>query len=119
MWNRSAQFARPYRLPRVDFLGNIGLRLVGLLVTVGILAAVYFFAIKPATDTANNAINSFSEPLRQAEQQAAQAQQQLHHDVRSNGSQSALNQLNRLQRCVQKAHQNVNRLERCTKRFAP
>ena len=31
----------------MDFLGNIGLRLVGLLVTVGILAAVYFFIVKP------------------------------------------------------------------------
>jgi TolA-binding protein len=105
----------------VDFLGNIGLRLVGLLVTVGILAAVYFFAIKPATDTANNAINSFSEPLRQAEQQVAQAQQQLHQNVKSGGagSRSDLSRLNRLQRCVQKAHQNVNRLERCTRRFAP
>jgi hypothetical protein len=106
----------------MDFLGNIGLRLVGLLVTVGILAAVYFFVIRPATDTANNAINSFSEPLKQAEKQAALAQQQLQQNVKSGGpgSQSAdLNQLNKLQRCVQKAHQDVNRLQRCTKRFAP
>jgi predicted PurR-regulated permease PerM len=95
---------------------------VGLLVTVGILAAIYFFAIKPATDTANNAINSFSEPIQQAEKQAALAQQQLQHNVNSSGGgshQSDLNQLNKLQKCIQKAHQNVNRLERCTRRFAP
>ena len=105
----------------LDFLGNIGLRLVGLLVTVGILAAVYFFAIKPATDTANNAISSFSEPLKQAEQQAAQAQQSLQQSANSGGagSQSDLNQLNKLQKCIQKANQNVSRLERCTERFAP
>lgn len=95
---------------------------MGLLVTVGILAAVYFFAIKPATDTANNAIDSFSKPIQQAEKQAALAQQQLQHNVNSSGGgshQSDLNQLNRLQRCIQKAHQNVNRLKHCTQRFAP
>jgi hypothetical protein len=105
----------------MDFLGNIGLRLVGLLVTVGILAAVYFFIVKPATDTANNAFDSFSEPLKQAEQQAAAAQQQLQQDANNGGpgTKSDLNQLDRLQRCVQKAHQNVNRLQRCAERFGP
>jgi hypothetical protein len=105
----------------MDFLGNIGLRLAGLLVTVGILAAVYFFVIRPATDTANNAIDSFSKPLRQAEKQAALAQQQLQHGATSGGSGSRtdLSQLNKLQKCVQRAHQDVKRLERCTQRFAP
>jgi predicted PurR-regulated permease PerM len=105
----------------MDFLGNIGLRLIGLLVTVGILAAVYFFIVKPATDTANNAIDSFSEPLKQAEEQAAAAQQQLQQSAKSGGpgSQTDLHQLDKLQRCVQKAHQDVNRLQRCTQRFAP
>ena len=71
--------------------------------------------------TANNAIDSFSGPLKQAEEQAAQAQQQLKQNAKSggSGSQIDLNQLNRLQRCVQKAHQDVNRLQRCTERFAP
>ena len=89
---------------------------------MGILAAVYFFVIRPATDTANNAIDSFSKPIQQAEKQAALAQQQLQHDVNSSSGgshQSDLNQLNKLQRCVQKAHQDVNRLQRCTERFAP
>jgi predicted PurR-regulated permease PerM len=105
----------------MDFLGNIGLRLVGLLVTVGILAAVYFFIVKPTTDTANNAFDSISEPLKQAEEQAAQAQEQLKQNANSGapGSKSDLNQLDRLQRCVQKAHQNVAVLQRCAERFGP
>jgi hypothetical protein len=102
----------------MDFLGNIGLRLIGLLVTVGILAAVYFFIVKPATDTANNAIDSFSEPLKQAEEQAAAAQQQLKQDSRT-GQPGAQIDLDKLQRCVQKAHQDVNRLQRCAERFGP
>jgi hypothetical protein len=105
----------------VDFLGNIGLRLVGLVVTVGILAAVYLFVIRPATDTANNAIDSFSEPLKQAEEQAAAAQQQLKQDANNGGpgTKSDLSQLDKLQRCVQKAHQNVEVLQRCAQRFGP
>ena len=105
----------------MDFLGNISLRLIGALATIGILAAVYFFVIKPATDTANNAINSFSDPLEQALNQADEAQAQLQQDVNNGGpgTKSDLNQLNKLQKCVQKAGQNVDRLERCANRFAP
>jgi flagellar biosynthesis/type III secretory pathway M-ring protein FliF/YscJ len=121
--NRIAQIAKPcqYRGASMDFLGNIGLRLVGALVTVGVLVAIYFLAIKPATDTANNAINSFAKPIQQAQQDAHQAEQQLQQSAKSGGagSNSDLNQLNRLQRCVQKAHQNVAVLQKCTERFAP
>jgi hypothetical protein len=106
----------------VDFLGNISLRLIGLLATVGTLAAIYFFVIKPTTDTANKGIDatnrvvdSISGPLKQAEN----AQQQLQHDVNTGGSQVDVNKLNQLQRCVQKAGQNANRLTRCTQRYAP
>ena len=102
----------------MDFLGNMGLRLVGLLVTVGILAAVYFFIVKPTTDTANHAFDSISEPLKQAQEQAAQAQEQLKQDTRT-GQPGAQVDLNKLQRCVQKARQDVNRLERCAERFEP
>jgi predicted PurR-regulated permease PerM len=89
--------------------------------TIAILVAVYFFIVKPATDTANNAIDSISQPLKQTQEQVAQAQQQLRQDVNNGGpgTQSDLNQLNKLQRCVQKAHQNVNRLQRCAERFGP
>jgi methyl-accepting chemotaxis protein len=105
----------------MDFLGNIGLRLAGALITVGVLVAVYFFAIKPATDTANNAINQFSEPVKRAEQDVARAQQQLQQNANNGGqgSQASVNQLDRLQRCVHKAHHDVNRLQRCAQRFAP
>jgi hypothetical protein len=85
---------------------------------VGILAAVYFFIVKPTTDTANHAFDSISEPLKQAQEQAAQAQEQLKQDTRT-GQPGAQVDLNKLQRCVQKAHQGVKRLERCAERFEP
>jgi F0F1-type ATP synthase membrane subunit b/b' len=109
----------------MDFLGNISLRLIGLLVTVGTLAAIYFFIVKPATDTANKgidatnrAIGSISEPLKQAEQQQAEAQMQLQQALH-NGETGAGVDLTRLQKCVQKAHQDVNKLNRCVERFGP
>ena len=101
----------------MDFVGNISLRLVGLLVTVGTLAAIYFFAIKPATDTANNAFHSISGPLRQAERQAFRAQQQLQHNV-TGGTASKID-LKRLQKCISSSRKEIQLLERCAKRFGP
>jgi predicted PurR-regulated permease PerM len=105
----------------VDFIGNISLRLIGALGTIAVLVAVYFFVIKPTTDTANNAISSISEPLKETQREVAQAQQQLQQGAQSGGtgSQTDLNQLNKLQKCVHKAHQDVNLLQRCAERFGP
>jgi F0F1-type ATP synthase membrane subunit b/b' len=102
----------------VDFLGNISLRLVGLLVTVATMAAAYFFFLRPVLDTTGNAINSISEPLKQAERQANQAQAQLKQDA-NQGDQGSQIDLNRLQRCVEKAGQDVNRLQACANRYGP
>ena len=102
----------------MDFLGNISLRLIGLLVTVGTLAAVYFFVIKPASDTASHALDSISQPLKQAERQAARAQNQLQHNVNSGHSGSQVD-LNRLQKCVSGAGHDIQLLQRCANRFGP
>jgi F0F1-type ATP synthase membrane subunit b/b' len=105
----------------VDFLGNISLKLVGLLVTVGVMAAAYFFFVRPAVDTTNNAINSFSEPINKALEQSQQAQDaatQLQGQAK-NGNQGAQVNLNKLQNCVAKANQNVNKLNACANRYAP
>jgi F0F1-type ATP synthase membrane subunit b/b' len=109
----------------MDFLGNISLRLIGLLVTVATLAAIYFFVIKPATDTANKGIDatnrigdSISQSLKSAEEQQAEAQMQLQQGIRA-GQPGAQTDLDRLQRCVAKARQDVNRLNRCVERFGP
>ena len=102
----------------MDFLGNISLRLVGLLATVGTLAAVYFFIIKPVTNTTNNAFDSVGKSVNQALKQANQAQSQLENQAQNGSSGSQVN-LNKLQRCVQKAGQNANRLNACASKYAP
>ncbi|MGZ5342971.1 MAG: hypothetical protein ACXWEK_08045, partial [Solirubrobacterales bacterium] len=94
----------------IGFLGNISLRLVGLLVTAGVMAAAYFFFVRPVLDTTNNAFDSVSGSIKEATEQANQAQNQLQQDAQ-NGDQGSQLDLNKLQRCVQKAGQNADRLQ--------
>ena len=105
----------------MDFLGNISLRLVGLLVTVATMAAAYFFFVRPVLDTTSNTIDAFSEPINKALEQSEQAQNaatKLQSQAK-NGNQGAQVDLNKLQRCVAKAGQNVNRLNACANRYGP
>jgi hypothetical protein len=103
----------------VDFLGNISLRLVGLIVTVATLAAAYFFIVRPVTDTTKHAFDSVSPLIQQGERQAAEAQAEARRAARRSDNPLVDRRLVLLQRCVQRAGQNVNRLERCTHRYAP
>ena len=97
------------------------MRLVGLLATVGVMAAAYFFFVRPVLDTTSDAIDSFSDPINKALEQSQQAQDaanQLESQA-DNGNKGAQIDLNKLQNCVQKAGQNVNRLNACANRFGP
>ncbi len=93
-----------------------------MLCTVGVLAASYFFIVKPTLDTTSDAIDSVSQPLREAQQQVqevqTQAQQQANGQGGNSGREAQIN-LQGLQRCVQRAGQDVNALQRCTSRFSP
>jgi len=118
---RVRPMGQPVDFRGVDFLGNISLRLVGLICTVGVMAAAYFFFVRPAIDTTNNAISSFSDPINKAleqSQQATDAATQLQSQA-ENGNQGAQADLNKLQKCVAKAGQNVNKLNACANKYAP
>lgn len=95
----------------IDFLGNISLRLVGLLVTVGTLAAVYFFVIKPIGDTTENAFDSFAPVFEQVDQA-----QELAEEVAAQGDKSEAKQF---QVCLKKAGQKSAAIERCVNQYAP
>ncbi len=106
----------------MDFLGNISLRLVGVLCTVAIMAAAYFFFVKPTLDTTSKAIDSVSDPIREATQQAKEAQSQLQQSANQQGGSAGKNtqiDIGKLQNCVQKAGQDVNALQACTAKFGP
>jgi len=93
---------------------------VGMLCTVGVLAASYVFLVKPTLDTTSDAIDSVSKPLREVQQQANRAQAQAQKQAKGQGGQSGAQiDLQGLQQCVQSAGQDVNALQRCTAKFAP
>ena len=82
------------------------------------MAAAYFFFVRPVLDTTNNALDSFSGSIKEATKQAEQAQNQLQKDA-NNGDAGSQIDLNKLQRCVQKAGKNADRLQACADRFGP
>ena len=109
-----------------NLFGNLSAGIIRLLVTVGIIAAVGFFLVKPALDTtrdisreANQSIqksfrgNDFSDISGQIEDVNRQVQIEIKKSVRTSKPQKA----DKLIRCIQRAHQNVDRIQRCSERF--
>ena len=83
------------------------------------MAAIYFFFVKPGLDTTTHAIDSISEPIKEAQRQAEEAQQQLQQQQNQGDAHGTQVQINKLQKCVQRAGQNVNALEACASKFGP
>jgi len=127
----------------VDFLkslfGMFTSSVLRLAVSVGILAAAYFFIVKPVLNTTNNAINQASSPfgvnsdlgraIRQSDVNPnvgreirrsirrvnRQVQIQITRSVHQTSPNARRQKL--LLHCVQHAHGNVKRIQRCARRF--
>ena len=82
------------------------------------MAAIYFFFVRPVLDTTEKTVESISGPIREAQEQARQAQEQLEQDAKQ-GNKGSATDLDKLQRCVQKAGQDVNAIQVCANKFAP
>jgi hypothetical protein len=112
-----------------NLFGNLTSGIIRLAVTVGILAAVYFFLLRPALETTNKAIDSANRSYEQSfgtngadvsdvsktiedVNRQIQVQIQRSFKVTENGRQTR-----RLVRCIQNANGNVKRIERCTRKF--
>jgi predicted PurR-regulated permease PerM len=110
-----------------NLVGNLTAGIIRLLVTVGILAAAYFFIVKPVLKSADNAVNKtngafeksfganglndLSKALDSVSHQVQVQVQRSFHTARRNGSPK------KLVRCVEKAQGNVHRIRRCTVKF--
>jgi hypothetical protein len=84
-----------------NLFGNLTAGIIRLLVTVGILAAVYFFLVKPALETS----------------------EKISHEVNVNvqkGFESSdindLGDADKLIACIQRAHRNVDKIQRCSEK---
>src|SRR5690242_5810234 len=121
-----------------SLFGNLTNGIIRLAVTVGILAAVYFFIVKPVLHTTEHSIDTTNKAfeksfnsstfdtkkieaevhksLEDANKQVKSSVEKSFHSTKVNGTQR---KQEKLLRCIQRAHQNVHRIERCSRRFAP
>jgi hypothetical protein len=121
-----------------QFFGNLSSGVIRLAVTVGILAAVYFFLVKPilhttehTVDSANKAFeksfgngSSFSakgieesvnKTIKEVNNQVQVQVEHSFHVAKTHGGEA---KTEKLLHCIQRAHQNVHRIERCSKKFS-
>ncbi|HWO47229.1 MAG TPA: hypothetical protein VNM41_04140 [Solirubrobacterales bacterium] len=95
--------------------------------TVGILAAVYFFIVKPTLDTTEKISNEVNVNVQKGFESAdlgeinntiedvnRQVQREIKKSYRASKQQG---DADKLIRCIQRAHQNVNKIQRCSERF--
>jgi predicted PurR-regulated permease PerM len=128
----------------VDFLKSVAgmftSSLLRLAVAVGVLAAAYFFIVRPVLDTTDKALDtagSFNQTLnsniqqsvqqsnvnpdvgRQIQRQIKRVNRQVQRQLNRNLNQAGTSQRRQrhLLHCVQRAKGNVKRIQRCTRRF--
>ena len=110
-----------------NLFGNVSAGIIRLLVTVGILAAAYFFIVKPTLETTEKVSHEVNGNIQKGFQQAdlgeinktiddvnRQVQREIKQSLRQSRQQGHADQLID---CIQRAHQNVNKIQRCGERF--
>ena len=83
--------------------------LIRLIVTVGILAAVFFFIVKPILDTTNNAFDSVNSSLDNAFNDAGISSPNL-NGVGKTDAEKVL-------ACVQRVEPDTTKMQQCAERF--
>jgi predicted PurR-regulated permease PerM len=110
-----------------NLFGNVTAGIIRLLVTVGIIAAVGFFLVKPALETTRDISRETNQNIQNGFQQPnvtninktindvnRQVQREIKRSLRASKQQG---DADKLIRCIQRANQNVNRIQRCSERF--
>ncbi len=102
--------------------------LIKVITTVAILAAVYFFIVKPTLDTTNNAFETISDlpgldedtfdaispQIQKSIKQAQKLQQQ-----QAKASSQQVQEANKLIDCITDASGDVDKINGCNQRFSP
>ena len=113
-----------------NLFGNLSSGVIRLLVTVGIIAAVYFFIVRPVLDTTENVSKEINTTSHQAIESAnrsfersfgpnSKAQRELQKARRQVHRTAPNSNADKLLACVQAANGDVNRMQRCTVRYPP
>jgi predicted PurR-regulated permease PerM len=110
-----------------NLFGHVSAGIIRLLVTVGIIAAIGFFLVKPALETTEsisretnqsiqkgfqtNGINDISGQIKDVNRQV---QREIKKSLRASKQQG---DAGKLINCIQRANQDVNKIQRCSERF--
>lgn len=111
-----------------NLFGNVSAGIIRLLVAVGILAAAYFFIVKPVLHTTDNAINSANKTFERSfgtelnigdvGKTIEDVNRKVQREIKRSFRQSQRHgHADRLVHCIQHAHGDVHRIERCTARY--
>lgn len=121
-----------------NFLGNLSSGVIRLVVTVGILAAVGFFIVKPVLDTTEKvskegretfeksfngvgsngvdtsaSLKDVKKTLKEVNKTVEREIKRSFHVAKAHGVTSP----NKLIKCIQRAEGNVHKIQRCTVKF--
>jgi uncharacterized membrane protein YhiD involved in acid resistance len=119
-----------------NLFGNLSSGVIRLAVTVGILAAVYFFIVKPVLHTTEKTVESSNKIFEKSfenstidtkaieekinksiEEVNGQVQVQVEHSFHTAKVHGGDKRTEKLLHCIQRANGNVHRIERCSKKF--
>lgn len=110
-----------------NLFGNLSAGIIRLLVTVGILAAVYFFLLRPALDAGENISRETNQSIQKSFQNSGvndisatidEVNRQVEREIKKSLRASEKHgNPNKLIDCIQRANQNVNKIQRCSERF--
>jgi hypothetical protein len=110
-----------------NLFGNLSAGIIRLLVTVGILAAVYFFIVRPTLDTTEKIGHEVNDNVQKGFEQGdlseisetiddvnRRVRREIKQSLRTSQQQG---DADKLINCIQRAHQNVNKIQHCSERF--
>jgi hypothetical protein len=113
----------------MDILRNLFGSVTRLLVTVGILAAAYFFIVKPVLDTTETISSETNDSIQKSFENSGfngnkidktlenvnrQVERRLSQALKTSKRQG---DVNRLRTCMERATGNVNRVRRCANKY--
>jgi hypothetical protein len=110
-----------------NLFGNVTSGIIRLAVTVGIIAAVGYFIVKPVLSTTDRAFDTVDRALKESGiddiseaigVSNMRVQRQIQRRIKRSFRASQRNgNTDKLIRCIQRAQPNVKRIERCTVRY--
>ena len=110
-----------------NLFGSVTSGIVRLLVTVGILAAAYFFIVKPILDTTETISSETNDSIQKSFENSGfdeidvtlenvnrQVERQLQQSLKASKRHGNVNEL---RRCMERSTGNVRRVRHCAKKY--